>query len=67
MTKQSLFQPFLDQQGFILLDGGLATELERRGGAESGDAPESLVWLAPSARELCRTWLRKPPEYREFI
>ncbi len=31
MNASSPIQPFLDQQGFFLLDGGLATELEQRG------------------------------------
>ena len=31
MTKPSPLQPFLTQQGYLLLDGGLATELEQRG------------------------------------
>ncbi len=30
MTKNP-FQPFINQQGFVILDGGLATELEYRG------------------------------------
>ncbi|TFG95163.1 MAG: homocysteine S-methyltransferase, partial [Calditrichales bacterium] len=31
MQRTSLIQPFLDNQGVIILDGGLATELERKG------------------------------------
>ena len=30
-TARQLWQPFLDQAGVVILDGGLATELERRG------------------------------------
>lgn len=29
--KQDLFAPFFEQQGYLLLDGALATELEKRG------------------------------------
>jgi homocysteine S-methyltransferase len=29
--SSALFQPFLDRSGVVILDGGLATELERRG------------------------------------
>ncbi len=31
MSRQSPFDPFLEKQGVVLLDGGLATELERIG------------------------------------
>jgi len=31
MLQLKLLEPFLDQQGFVMLDGALATELERRG------------------------------------
>ncbi|MFH1853034.1 MAG: homocysteine S-methyltransferase [Candidatus Neomarinimicrobiota bacterium] len=31
MTAKSPIQPFIDRQGFLLLDGGLATELENHG------------------------------------
>src|SRR5207248_9601103 len=31
LTIHPLLQPFIDQAGVIILDGGLATELERRG------------------------------------
>jgi len=30
-TRADLWQPFLDRRGVVVLDGGLATELERRG------------------------------------
>src|SRR5437773_11817541 len=35
-THAHLWQPFLDQAGVVILDGGLATELERRGADLSG-------------------------------
>ncbi|GMV04277.1 MAG: homocysteine S-methyltransferase [Gemmatimonadota bacterium] len=41
MTRAHPFQPFLDVQGFVLLDGGLATALEARG--EDLDDP---LWSA---------------------
>ena len=31
MFELKLLEPFLEQQGFVMLDGALATELERRG------------------------------------
>jgi homocysteine S-methyltransferase len=31
MLQLKLLEPFLEQQGFVMLDGALATELERRG------------------------------------
>src|SRR5688572_30491241 len=30
-TRADLWKPFLDRHGVVILDGGLATELERRG------------------------------------
>ena len=41
MNTTSPFTPFLSQQGFVVLDGGLATELEQRG-AQISDA----LWSA---------------------
>jgi len=41
MNTLSPFTPFLSQQGFVVLDGGLATELEQRG-AQISDA----LWSA---------------------
>ncbi|MCS7046635.1 MAG: homocysteine S-methyltransferase [Gemmataceae bacterium] len=35
-TRSDLWQPFFEQAGVVILDGGLATELERRGADLSG-------------------------------
>jgi homocysteine S-methyltransferase len=35
-TRSQLWQPFFDQAGVVILDGGLATELEHRGADLSG-------------------------------
>jgi len=39
----NLLQPFLDQQGFVMLDGGLATELEVDGGVKLDNIREVVA------------------------
>ncbi|MEM8710134.1 MAG: homocysteine S-methyltransferase family protein, partial [Planctomycetota bacterium] len=42
------FRPFLDDAGFVLLDGGLSTELERQGHGAGIDHP---LWTARLLRD----------------
>jgi homocysteine S-methyltransferase len=44
-TASQLWQPFFDQTGVVILDGGLATELERRGADVTGPLWSAKVMM----------------------
>lgn len=50
MLRISVLAPFFEKQGFIVLDGGLATELENRGASLNHPLWSAKVLLADPAR-----------------
>ena len=50
MARQNPLQPFFAQQGFAVLDGAMATELESR-----GQNLQHYLWSAKVLRKLAKT------------